>query len=84
MQEPSGAQYLEFAKWYRQVKVDVSEATAQIIWDAAWDLAVESTFISLGDYILTPKGEDLFRHVNNMIGHYMRIRANRRGKLTAK
>jgi hypothetical protein len=81
MQEPDGARHFEFAKWYSQAKPSVSEATAWPIWDAAWELAVESTFIGLSEQISAPQAEQLLRHVNNMIEHYRHIRAERRSRL---
>jgi hypothetical protein len=82
MPEPSGAQQIEFAKWYHATDLAIDSSTAKAIWDTAWERAEESTYFSISDYMHTPGAESLDRHINAMVGYYETVREERRRKQT--
>jgi hypothetical protein len=82
MPEPSGAQQIEFTKWYHATDQALDESTAKAIWDTAWKLAEESTYFALSEYMHKPGTEPLERHINAMAGYYETVREERRRKPT--
>lgn len=77
MPEPSGAKQLYFELWYQKTHPDLDKEEARIVWDAAWEIAQESTYFEIDDYRNDGKTQDFERFLSEMLGQFESVRRER-------